>query len=308
MNLEQLQGFVFALTAMTLYGLYMVPRKKSRASHSSFSAWMGAGILVSAVALGAVSEGVPSVTATQYFIILCSGIVWGTGTSGYCRAVQLIGLSRSTPIKNLSAMFGTLLGVLVLKEFSLTEWAPLVLVLAGSTSVVLSTNLLSRAELPIDGPAAKPDRRTVYIGFAWAFWAAVAFSIYTVPLKIMYSQGISPSGFLFVMGQGGFLGMLAPLMLGSKNVQAGGVEMRDRLLALLSGLMWSLGALCANIAVKHIGVAVTWPLTKTTLVAAAFGALVLREVDMKRHRTDLVLGVTLSVLGVALLAFATAGR
>lgn len=306
MNLEQLQGFVFALTAMTLYGLYMVPRKKSGASHSSFSAWMGAGILVSAVALGAASDGVPSVTATQYLIILCSGIVWGTGTSGYCRAVQLIGLSRSTPIKNLSAMFGTLLGVLVLKEFSLTDWAPLALVLAGSTSVVLSTNLLSRAEMPSD--AATPDRRTVYIGFAWAFWAAVAFSIYTVPLKIMYSQGISPSGFLFVMGQGGFLGMLAPLLLGSKNVQAGGVEMRDRLLAILSGLMWSLGALCANIAVKHIGVAVTWPLTKTTLVAAAFGALVLREVDMKRHRTDLVLGVALSVLGVALLAFATAGR
>lgn len=307
MSLQQLQGFALALSAMVLYGVYMAPRKKSKASNDAFSLWMGVGILIGTTIIVLLDNGLPQVNTLQYFIMAITGIVWGTGTIGYCRAVQLIGMSRSTPVKNLSAMFGTLLGVAVFHEFSLCNPVSFILVFCGSAAVVLSTNVLGRVEAP-SANGKKIGRRTLLAGFLWAFWAAVAYSLYTVPLKIMYSQGIGPSEFLFIMGQGVFVGMAAPFVFARIRGDSASVQWRDRRLAISSGLMWAVGSLAANIAVKSIGVAVTWPLTKTTLVAVLYGVIVFKEVDVKRHKADLVLGILLSILGVTLLGFAMLDR
>ena len=289
---------------MVLYGLYMVPRKRSKVSQSTYTFWMGCGILIGTTLIGAVSGGIAHVTLAQYLLIFFCGVFWATGTDAYCRAVRYIGLSRSTPIKNTSAFLGMLCGIIAFHEFSARSGASLVLVIVGSVAVTGSAVLLGRVEAN-GAEKGKASRRKLVLGVLCSMWAAIAYSAYTIPMKIAYQQGVSPSAFLFYMGQGCFVGMVLMALLGGFRPAPKLVTWYDRNLALISGAMWALGSLCANIAVKLIGIAITWPLTKNTVVAVVYGAFVLREIDVMRHRRNLSYGLALSVIGVILLALAT---
>lgn len=274
-------------------------------SHQAFVLWMGIGMLLWATLAWIVLEEIQPATAVQYAVMFGCGVIWGTGTLGYTRAVQLIGLSRSTPVKNFSAVIGTLLGIVVLQEFSITDGSSMALVLGGSLAVTVSATLLGGLDEHPDSNSPKLTAKTKLYGFACALWAAIGFSIYPIPMRMYYSQGIGPAEFVFFMGLGCFLVLITPALFAGRGTLVKNVTWHDRRLAMLSGAMWAAGTLCAGIAVKLIGVAVTWPLTKSTIVAALYGAFVLKEVDLVNHRRGFVLGIVLSVVGVTLLAVAT---
>lgn len=297
-------GFGFALISMVLYGLYMVPRKQSSMSQGAFTFWMGCGIFVTTTVIGMLAEGhIPNVTHTQYLLIVVSGIVWGTGSLAYSSGVKWIGISRSTPIKNISAILGTLFGILVFHEFSFQRLVPASIAVAGSLAIVISATMLAGIESVEDEAESGADSHLLR-GILVSLWAAVAYSVYTIPMKMVYKQGVTPSGFLFYMGQGCFIGMVALGLILSGPRGVFETNWRDRRRALLSGVMFGVGSLFANVAVGIIGVAVTWPLTKNTLVAVLYGVFVLKEVDVLKHRRQLRVGLFLSVLGVILLAIA----
>jgi|GEM_PF-891502 len=319
MLLFKLTGFILALLSMILYSLYMVPRKKSSIPQSVYTLWMGVGILISTTILGATTGGLQLVSPVDYVLMFVCGIVWATGSDAYCRAVRSIGLSRSTPIKNISAALGTLIGIAVFGEFSLSKIHPLIMAGLGSIAVVASATILGRVEnidesINSESPeSATPDRRTVIKGVLFALWAAVAYTIYTVPMKIIYSHHVTPSAFLLYMGHGCFVGMV---LIGIIDTSRKGRSIRSFLKGgnlpnwkasiapQLSGAMWALGSLFANIAVKHIGVAITWPITKSTLFAVLYGVYILKEVDVSKNKRDLYVGLVLSVVGIVLLAMA----
>ena len=302
---QQAQGFVLALTSMVLYGLYMVPRRKSSASAGAFTFWMGWGILVSTTVIAVLSKNIQPVNVQQYLLMFLSGILWATGTLGYLYSVQLIGLSRSTPIKNTSAVLGTLFGILIFQEFSLDKYLPLSLAILGSGAIVASATLLGRVEIPDNVENPRVNTKMLIYGVLCSLWAAIAYSAYTIPMKIAYSQGISPSAFLLYMGQGCFVGMsLLAIIIDSNKPKHPRTTWKDRNLAQLAGMMWAVGSLCANSAVKLIGIAITWPITKSTFVAVLYGVFVFREIDVKKHRSELNAGLLLSVIGVVLLGWA----
>lgn len=309
MFLQQAQGFALAISAMVLYGLYMAPRKRSTASAGAFTFWMGLGILVSTIIIALLSDGMQYVNIRQYLLMFLSGVLWATGTFSYLRAVQMIGLSRSTPIKNTSAAIGTLFGIVVFHEFSYYRIFPLTLVILGSGIVVVSAVMLSRVEAPDDKINQKSGTKNLVFGVMYSIWAALSYSAYTIPIKIAYSQGISPSGFLLYMGQGCFVGMsILAVIIDRNQPKKSLTTWKDRNLAQLAGVMWAVGSLCTNSAVKLIGLAITWPITKSTLVAVLFGVLILKEIDVKSHRRELRMGLVLSVIGVILLGWAMSLR
>ncbi len=289
--------------AMTLYGLYMVPRKQSKLSQKAYTFWMGCGLLAGTSIIGiATGRGLPRSTAAQYALMVASGIVWATGTLAYCSAVKSIGLSRSTPIKNTSAILGTFFGIILFHEFSFQRIFPTVMVILGSVAVVVSAAVLARVE-SIDEAEGSLERLNLLKGVLAAVWAAIAYSAYTIPMKIVYASGVTPSEFLFFMGQGCFIGMMMLTLL-MKTATTNSITWRDRRMAMLSGVMWAGGSLCANMAIEKIGVAVAWPLTKNTVIAVLYGVFILKEVDTHKHRKSLSLGLILSVIGVVLLALA----
>ena len=302
---QQSQGFVLALTSMVLYGLYMVPRRKSSASAGVFTFWMGWGILVSTTIIAFISGDMQHVGIDQYLMMFLSGILWATGTLGYLTSVQLIGLSRSTPIKNTSAVLGTLFGILIFHEFSFDKYLPLGFAIIGSGAIVASATLLGRVEIPDDVENPRVNTKVLVYGVLCSLWAAIAYSAYTIPMKIAYSQGISPSAFLLYMGQGCFMGMsILAIIIDTNKPKEHTTTWKDRNLAQLAGIMWAVGSLCANSAVKLIGIAITWPITKSTFVAVLYGVFILKEINVKKHRTELNTGLLLSVIGVVLLGWA----
>jgi glucose uptake protein GlcU len=306
-NLDQILGFGLALMAMILYGVYMVPRKSSAVSQSTYSFWMGCGILAATLAAGWIAEGkLPIIGLRDYAIIVGSGILWATGTVAYCVGVKNIGLSRSSPIKNTSAILGTLIGIVFFHEFTSGRSMPLLLAIVGSLCIVVSATVLGRVE-SFDDADVEEGSNSFLIGVVASGWAAVAYSAYTIPMKMAYSHGVSPSAFLFYMGQGCFIGMAAlAYILRPRGAQARKekIHARDRWLAISSGAMWGVGSLCANIAIKLIGIAIAWPVTKNTIVAVVYGVVILKEIDTARHKRDLGFGLFLSLAGVVLLAFA----
>lgn len=303
-QLYHAEGFALALFAMVLYGVYMVPRKKSSISAGAFTFWMGVGILLGTSIIGLVSGDVGRINPAEYLLIFVSGVVWATGTHAYSVAVKMIGLSRSTPLKNVSAVLATLAGIIIFGEFSFQNHLAIVMVIAGSVAITVSASILARVEAPeLDAPVKTNPRYLLY-GILCSLWAAVAYSVYTIPMKIAYSHGISPSGFLFYMGHGCFVGMTVMALFAGAKQGKGIVTWKDRWLAQLSGAMWAVGSVCANIAVGRIGVAVTWPLTKNTVIAVAYGVIILKEVDIIKHKKDLRYGILLSIVGVILLAVA----
>jgi len=267
---------------------------------------MGWGILVGAELAGFISSGVPRTTLIQYVLMFSSGLLWSTGTLGYTYAVELIGLTRSTPIKNTTAIFATAYGIIIFHEFSANRPLPLAMVSLGSIAVVGAATLLGRASAPPDPDGPPPDSRRFMMGVIWSLWAAFAYSAYTIPMKVVYNQGVTPLGFLFYMGQGCFVGMELMALYASRKDGRGAATRRDKGLSLIAGFTWAVASVCANLAVVTIGIAITWPVSNlNTVVAVAYGVLVFKEIDVSAHRRELWAGLAMAVLGVVFLAVAT---
>jgi glucose uptake protein GlcU len=304
MLLKQLTGFSLALMAMIAYSLYLVPRKRSHVSQRTFTFWMGCGILLGTGVIGLLGvKGIHMPTHRQYGMMFIGGLVWSTGTLAYCVAIKSIGLARSTPIKNLSALMGTFIGILLFHEFTFHRIVPTTLVIMGSVLTVISTTILGGVEAT-DDTADWEGSAGVVVGLLAAFWAAIAYSAYTIPMKIVYAQGVTPTSFLFFMGQGCFVGMTALALVTKDTSVKNAVSWRDRNLAGLAGITWAVGSFCANTAISMIGVAVAWPIMKNTLFTVLYGVFVLREVDVARRKRELTSGLALSFAGVVLLALA----
>lgn len=308
LDYAKITGIGLGLLAMVFFGLYMIPRKESAVCDRTYSLWMGVGILLSTTVTGLLAGGIRHVTFTRYLLMFGSGIVWSTGGFGYAMGVKLIGLFRSTPIKNTAAVLGAFTGVFILHEFPLHDIMPLTLVLLGSVAVLASAVVITRVRSRSEEEMQQTELRTLLLGVFWSFWAAVAFTAYAIPMKIVYEQGVTPIEFLFYMSQGIFAGLvLLALLCGSRSCE-GPVTWRDRGWAMLTGLTYALGAICNNIAVYLVGVAVTWPLTRNPVVTVLFGALAYREVDLAKHKAVLGWGLALSVVGIVLITIAAVYR
>jgi len=316
MNTELL-GYFLAIVTMLIYGVYMVPKKLSTSTEGSFTFWMGLGILISSLLIYLFfPQSNHSISEKSIYIAVISGIIWATGTFAYSLSITKIQLTRSTPIKNLSALFGIILGVIFFHEGFGKNDFKITLMLISGLAIILGTGLLSRVGM--NNSSTKPlDLKTYMIGVFLALWAALAFSLYTIPMKIAFKNGVTPVDFLFFMSIGIFLGMfLLALWSGWKPsikiVMEGYIPSnimanfrisyaRNRYLAMLSGLGFSIGSLLANYAVKLAGIAITWPITKNSIIAVLFSVFVLKDVDYKSSKCIFWLGIFLSLFGIILM-------
>lgn len=291
---------------MVLFGLYMVPRRHSQMSQARFMVFMAFGVLAGSALFGLPLAHNLRVEAAQWPLAFAGGLIWAIGVMGYSCGVQLIGLSRSTPIKNTTAILGTAYGIAVFREFTVHDPAAMTMAIAGSSAIVASAILLGSLTSPEEQQEPIP-RRTLMIGISASLVGAIGFSAYAIPMKIAYQHGMTPAGFLFFMGQGCFVGMsLIATIARRRSCTEFQSQADSGLLPVLAGLTWAAASVCANTAVKLVGIAVTWPLSNlNTVVAVAYGVWVLHEVRVAEHRRELYVGLAAATVGVALLAVAT---
>jgi glucose uptake protein GlcU len=286
-------GFALAGLTALAFGLYMVPRRFSRSSSADFSTCMGIGI--------AVTLAVPVLAGAGVFVLrgfllaLGSGVVFALATHLFVLAVDRLGLTRATPVKNLAGIFGTLFGLTLLGEYRGAGSALILELVAGSLLIAAGAYLIggmtgSREELAHNG-------RADATGFALALVSAACFGFYLVPLRLAVPLG---SGFGY-LGVG--LGALAGL--GLPHLRRGPIccSARDFSLGVLSGVLLAAGVLLGTPATRLIGLSVAWPLAQLNTFVALGAALVwLHEFDAGRWRLRLTLASLFTVVGIGLLA------
>lgn len=267
--------------------------------------FMGVGMLMGAAFWAWLAGGDLGGRPSDRLLAQLGGVVWALGSLGYAWSVQTIGLSRSTPIKNTTAIFGTLYGILIFHEFTFSDVPGLIMSVLGSIAIVAAAILLGAVTSPAEQHTPIP-KRTFLFGVLGSAIAAVSFSFYAIPLKIAVGHGMSPTGFLFYMGQGACAGMCLIALASRRPARrAANGPSEFGLLPLLSGLIWASASACCNSAIKLIGVTIAWPIANlNTLVAVGYGVWILHEVRVAHHRRELVLGLGAATLGVVLLAMA----
>ena len=293
-------GFGFALIALVLFGLYMVPRKLIHMRDLPFVLSMCVGVVLSTTLASLLAHGVPLLGAAprvEWLAFVC-GPIWYLGVLFYAISVTQMGLTLATPIKNTTAVLGTLVGLVYFSEWHQTRPVP---ALVGSLLVAVSAWLISRTG---ENHARRSNLNAA--GVVAALAAAIFFSCYTAPFKLAQQAGLDTVTLVAYMGWGTLAGAVVAFALLDRNwrgwLHAPG---KDHLLAALCGLLWVAAVIVMAEAIKRIGLAITWPFTNlNTIVTVACGILFFHEVNVRKFGKLLLVGLIVGVLGIALLGAA----
>ena len=293
-------GFAVAMLSMVLFGLYMVPRKLCGLRDFDFVLSMCLGAVATTQVARFLMHGVDSAAVSTVGLALsfACGPIWSLGILFYTLSVSQMGLTLATPIKNTTAVLGTVLGLFVFAEWRDTNAA---LALVGSVLVVACAVILARAsDRTCERSCVNP------LGTVFALLAAVFFAAYTIPLKLAQREGLDSYTIMAWMGLGTLLGGLVLFLVFSRNRRRWLREsMKDHLFAALAGCIWAMATIAMSEAIRLIGLSITWPVTNlNTVVTVAAGIVVFREIDAARHWRTIALAMACAVVGSALLGLA----
>jgi glucose uptake protein GlcU len=311
-------GLGYGVLCIIFFGLYAIPRRYADSPSLEFLLTLCITVAISTSIAGVFFSGWLAVSLLTIVLSYLSGILWCMGTVCYIYSVDCVGVGRATPVKNLTVILGVIFGVFLFKEFSWQNKLPLAL-LGGATSlVILSTILLSklvpvtelaRESCPIHliKPKLKKVSQYSVVGFGFALAAALFYSLFGIPGKVVMESTDSVLPYFTLMGQGTLVGALACYFTIGKNRAWTRVSSRDHLLAILSGLLWVVAFASLATTLKLLGMAIAWPIANlNTLVTVLYASLVLREISPREQRTRMFSGLIMGVVGIILLGLARA--
>jgi glucose uptake protein GlcU len=293
-------GFLLAGVSALFFGLYMVPRKLCRLQDLEFVASMAFGVVpTTLVAMLIVHRGfggaLPAVGIELSF--LC-GLIWTFGMLFYTLSVGQMGLALATPIKNTTAILGTIIGFAFFAEGAHTKLVP---ALVGSLLVVACAVVLGMTG------ERKGNRSFITpLGILFAILAATFFAAYTIPLKLAMGLHMDSYRLIAIMGLGSATGGVA-LLIAQRRPLGRWLRSssRDHAWAAAAGACWALATVAMAEAIERIGLAVTWPISNlNTIVTVACGILLFREISVRKFGKLLALGLLCAIVGSALLGFA----
>ena len=292
-------GYGLATLALVLFGLYMVPRKLTGLRDRPFVLSMSLGIVLTTTLASLLVHRTPLLTGQPgAWLALACGPLWYLGILLYSVSVSEMGLALSTPIKNTTAVLGTLVGLIVFAEWR--ETRP-VQALLGSILVVASAVIISRT--------GEDDCRRSCLtlkGTLAAVGAAMGFAAYTIPLKFAQRAGLDTVTLVAVMGWGILPTALVAFAVSDRSWRAWwGTPRREHAYAVLCGAIWVVATFAMAEAIRRIGLAITWPFTNlNAIVTVACGILIFHEISARKYWKVLLLGLVVGVVGVGLLGLA----
>ena len=288
-------GLGLAFLSAFLFGFYMVPRKPCRLKDGAFMMSMVLGAAFGAV-VGSTTFHIPLRLDWQDALLcLACGPFWVVAVMFYTASVGRVGLAVSTPIKNTTAVLGTLAGIFIFGEWRTTAPLPCIL---GSILVVLCAVFAAAAA---EGQRWKT--RSLGMGALWAVLAAFFFALYAIPFKVALGRGVPSSTVVVWMTLGAFLSVAGWFLFqrdGLAHWKEG--RTRDHLYAALAGVLWVAGVFSMGAAIRRIGLAVTWPISNlNTVVTVLAGIILFREIDLRRHGVKIASALAAAAAGGILL-------
>lgn len=306
-------GLVYGILCPVFFGLYPIPRRYTDSPTLEFLLTMCITVAICTTVGGLFLADLAVISLEQIVLSYLSGLLWCTGTVCYIYAVDCVGVGRATPVKNLTVILGVIFGLFVFQEFSWQEKLPLTL-LGGATALILISTILLGKLIPLSEltrkscpihlikPKLKKASRYSIVGFGFALAAALFYSLFGIPGKlVMESVDLVWPYFMF-MGQGTLAGALACYFIIGKDRDWIRVSRKDHLLAALSGLLWVIAFASLANTLKLLGMAIAWPITNlNTIVTVLYSSLILKEISLRQQKTNMFAGFLVGATGMILL-------
>lgn len=310
-----LLGLSYSIASLLLFSSFAVPRRYVNSGTMEYMLSLCAGSALSTTTIGYLLNGGFAPDVRVVSLSYLAGFIWCAATICFVYATDCMGLARAAVIRNTTVAFGVLFGILVFREYSFGEPLRLLLVLAGSLTVVTAARLFGRVSASGDVVRAscpinliKPramvarDTRPNLIGTAFGLAAALFYALYNVPGRFVTVETGSPWHLFMYIGQGSLVACLIAYAVLTRPRMWSRVPLRDHLLAMFAGVLWSLAYAFLLLAIQSLGLAVAWSLANlSTVVQLVIGVAVFREVSVEGHSRNITLGAVAAILGVVLL-------
>jgi len=295
-------GIAVALGCAAFFGLYMAPRKLCKMGGIPFLLTMMIGVLGSLLVAWLLAGRPHDAHGFDVALSAFCGVLWTLGTLFFILGVMRLGLAVSTTIKNTTAVWGALFGIVLFHEGIHTE--PVTCVL-GSVLIALAACVMG-----LIGSDNDRSHGLSVPGLAYSLLASLCYAAYTIPMKVVRAHGVSFLEVTFYMAFGAAVTGLLMFTTMDRDFRAWARQpLRDHAYALLAGVLWSVAVLTMTVALDLVGLAVTWPIANVnTVFAVALGVFVFREISVARHGRMLALGMFFAVGGVCLLGLSKALR
>jgi glucose uptake protein GlcU len=245
-------------------------------------------------------------------------LLWTFGSLSYSAAVDNIGVTRSTPIKNLAPAFAAFYGIAFFSEYVITQPRALFMTVGGVALMVLAAYFIGRASAQEHERARAFDvnadpvqrKRAFKAGMLYSLSAAFFYGAYSVPLKWLFKHDVSVFTACAWLGIGVLASTVVAYAIKAKRLLPAWPGKREAALGATAGGIWTSGQIVGALAMLYIPMSISWPVSNLgTLVAIGWGVLIFKEVRIEKHKLEFAASLVVYVAGLVLLALAApAGR
>lgn len=306
-------GFLASLMAGIFFGLYPVPRRYVQFGINDFMISMTLGVFLTG--LISIFTGISSFAGfglNQWLIGILAGGCWCLGTILYVYAVDCMGVGRATPIKNLTAILGIMFGLIIFQEYKDLNLLKGIFLAAGTGCLITTGMLLggiqgqgdiSRPSCPVN--LVVPDfikQTPSAAGWILALGAALMYAVFSIPTRILSTTADNVFQFLPAVGIGALLtSIILDMLLTSDHTWLNN-SLKEHLLAILSGGLWSVAFIGLATGLKHLGVSISWPLANSsTIFSVLYAVFIAREISFSSNKSQIIKGLLVGIMGITLL-------
>lgn len=311
-------GFSLAVLCSLSFGAYILPRKLSKLSVLDYQFWVAVAIAPAMLTVNLVAGSPLFISPLAVWIAISCGVLWTFGSMSYSAAVDYIGVTRSTPVKNLAPAFAAFYGIAVFHEYVASQPRELFLTIGGVVLMILAAFLIGRAGAhdyerahAFDKSSTKEEKKRSFAkGVLYSMGAAFFYGAYSVPLKWLFQHDIGAFTACAWLGIGVLLSTVVVFAIKRKKLFPSFPGTREFGLAISAGGIWTSGQIVGALAMLYIPMSISWPVSNLgTLVAMAWGVFIFKEVHLEKHRYAVVASVVTYIVGLTFLAWAApAGR
>lgn len=290
-------GVTFAVLTSIFYAISAVPRKFSKSSPLTYVLFDCLGFFIMSILFFSIIKLLGNTEN------LLDPKLWGGGA--LCaltlvfgslflwKAIDQIGLSKSTQWKNLQGPLGSLLIFFIFGEaLQVNIW----FLLASIIAILISAILFSIK----DSTEKKFNLKGVlYAVFAALFFGGTALMQKYLSVEgFIYSQQVSFSFFALLFS-------MIFVLIKEKNLSClKDTFKKDNLMGLLTGTIYFFGSLFVALSYMYISGAVAFTIVQLNAFwAILIGIIFFKEIDFKKHWKRIILGFLFVALGIALLSF-----
>jgi len=313
----QTVGMVCGLTAGAWLGAAEAPTKlvNSGLSPVVVSLAMVIGVFLARWSLPALIQGTSYIAAdlrqAPHLIVwaVLAGCLWAVANTLTVFAVRDVGLSIAFPLWNSNSLLGILWGILFFGELRGADWRRWFGVIGGALLMFGGATALAIAS------SSQTSSGNALRGVLAALAAGAMWGTMYIPYRKAYLTGMNPLSFItfFTVGELAMMSILAVSLSGGVTPLVHQLSAARHVLfwLLAGGVVWVVGDLFQQYAVKYAGITRGIPLSNTNqLWGLLWGVLVFGELRGGSHDVlvRVIIGSIVMAAGAGVIALSSVSR